>query len=785
MPPKRDPGSPSISCSSRDSSDSLPAGNADENFPFDSTIMESELSPRALQTYALNVKEECSSPVSDTDLDEKDSERFMEMVPSAASASDPDDFPDGGLRAWSVVFVVFVKTTLATYARRWGYTGSWGLVDRLYPTLSTFHPRRIHQATIRYRPLSHSLRRRQYPNHRRNLSHPALQTILALRSGMIGLGGGLTFLSVLLHNASRSIHRRVIYYHQRRLLWNFPNFCFLSRRHPQRKLRIGHGRVWVIWRFFSVIEITTIVWPFCYTIASLSRRRAADGAFSALGQVPVAAMGGTEDLGRWLGTTGTVLGLGSLCGPPLGGLLTSTDLGYTAAGHLAHRVRRCLFTDTCTAKALSFNAHSLTIATPIAICSFWLRPTPTVTSAGIIVRHGYIPNSKTLQDTSRTHTAGIPFIPSAHRILDCHSNATPALQPIVRMSELSQPAILSRSPSLSLKRSRSESLETDGPPAKRHALSQSPEHDNLAAPSEEPLDATPHPNLPEAALDEGITEEPTSSETAPASNRLPVEVLQQIFDLALPPKELLNDSLHCGPNSAWCNAMVMKRALVSVSKKWYLAGTHFLYRNITIRRVTALKALLETLSADRQLGGFVRNISLTCYVPPTYRETVQADMSGILALCPDVKSFNVLAPLADAGLVPRPAIPSTTTSLKYGPYDMPDIAVLAACSGRLEELSLYASDASEVGALALSFPLLHTLDLTLCGGAVLETFAANWDAPQLKRLTLRVFDRQRLDRRDLAMSYEHILTLLGSTLEYLAFPPINFGLPRARNAVSF
>jgi hypothetical protein len=50
---------------------------------------------------------------------------------------------------------------------------------------------------------------------------------------------------------------------------------------------------------------------------------------------------------------------------------------------------------------------------------------------------------------------------------------------------------------------------------------------------------------------------------------LPPEIVQQIFDMFIPPETLLDPSLHCGPNSAWCNAMVAKRALVLVSKDWY------------------------------------------------------------------------------------------------------------------------------------------------------------------------------------------------------------------------
>ncbi|KAJ7652944.1 MFS general substrate transporter [Mycena rosella] len=99
------------------------------------------------------------------------------------------------------------------------------------------------------------------------------------------------------------------------------------------------GAMNVLIQTITGIGIITVVWPFCRTVASLSVVALiyglTAGAFSALGAVPVAAMGGTADIGRRLGTVNTVLGLGSLCGPPLGGLLTGTSLGYKAVGYFA------------------------------------------------------------------------------------------------------------------------------------------------------------------------------------------------------------------------------------------------------------------------------------------------------------------------------------------------------------------------------------------------------------------------------------------------------------------
>ncbi|KAJ7153067.1 MFS general substrate transporter [Mycena crocata] len=85
-----------------------------------------------------------------------------------------------------------------------------------------------------------------------------------------------------------------------------------------------------------VIGITTFAWPFCRTVASLAVVSVlygfSVGGFTALGSVATAVMGGKEDLGRRIGTQNTFLGLGALCGPPLGGLFNSTAIGYKAVG---------------------------------------------------------------------------------------------------------------------------------------------------------------------------------------------------------------------------------------------------------------------------------------------------------------------------------------------------------------------------------------------------------------------------------------------------------------------
>ncbi|KAJ7167220.1 major facilitator superfamily domain-containing protein [Mycena crocata] len=141
-------------------------------------------------------------------------------------------------------------------------------------------------------------------------------TYISITAVLAGLSPNFAFYLVAIHNAMSVVGSVV--------------FGFLGDR---------LGAMNVLIQTILSIGVVTIVWPYCRTVASFTVISViyglAAGAFSALGLVPVAAMGGTEDLGRRMGTINTVLGLGGLVGPPLGGLLTSTRLGYKAVGFFA------------------------------------------------------------------------------------------------------------------------------------------------------------------------------------------------------------------------------------------------------------------------------------------------------------------------------------------------------------------------------------------------------------------------------------------------------------------
>ncbi|KAJ7924312.1 major facilitator superfamily domain-containing protein [Mycena leptocephala] len=90
------------------------------------------------------------------------------------------------------------------------------------------------------------------------------------------------------------------------------------------------------------VAALTMIWPHCRSVASITLHllwnffpgyRFLAAAYTALSYVPPAAMGGPEDIGLRIGTVNTFIGIGTLCGPPLAGLLNDTRLGYAAVGY--------------------------------------------------------------------------------------------------------------------------------------------------------------------------------------------------------------------------------------------------------------------------------------------------------------------------------------------------------------------------------------------------------------------------------------------------------------------
>ncbi|KAJ7493780.1 MFS general substrate transporter [Mycena latifolia] len=411
------------------------------------------------ETYDIATKEAHS--VCDIDPDKKDPAADIELLPSTPAASDSDDFPDGGFRAWAVVFGAF-WTAFST----WGYISSWGIFQVYYQQVVLRHstPSEISwigsiQRCIIFLPGVLVGRLFDIGYFRIPFATGSILIIVATfliplckvywhfilcQGFMIGMGCGITYgisttaithwwkkrrgLAFGIASSGSAVGGIFFPIVMRQLLddlgftwtcrivgfvlivaFGTANLC-LNRRLPPRKARGGlfgfhafrnpafavyclsnlisplglftittylttsavlaglsrnfafylvaihNGGTWlgalvfgfygdrlgpmnVLIQTITCLGIITIAWPFCHTIVSFIviaiLYGLTTGAFSALNQVAVAAMGGPEDLGRRIGTISTLLGFGGLCGPPLGGLLLSTSLGYKAVAYFA------------------------------------------------------------------------------------------------------------------------------------------------------------------------------------------------------------------------------------------------------------------------------------------------------------------------------------------------------------------------------------------------------------------------------------------------------------------
>ncbi|KIJ61210.1 hypothetical protein HYDPIDRAFT_169799 [Hydnomerulius pinastri MD-312] len=86
-------------------------------------------------------------------------------------------------------------------------------------------------------------------------------------------------------------------------------------------------------------------------------------------------------------------------------------------------------------------------------------------------------------------------------------------------------------------------------------------------------------------------------------NRLPVEILQNIFELLAPPSVFLDPQLHCGPRLPGVMHSGCAKRL-----SWYL------YRQVVIRRIDQIPLLCETLQNDK-LGSLVNDLYICCGIP--------------------------------------------------------------------------------------------------------------------------------------------------------------------------
>ncbi|KAF7798445.1 hypothetical protein EIP86_009666 [Pleurotus ostreatoroseus] len=119
-------------------------------------------------------------------------------------------------------------------------------------------------------------------------------------------------------------------------------------------------------------------------------------------------------------------------------------------------------------------------------------------------------------------------------------------------------------------------------------------------------------------------------------------VLGCIFESAFPAHEenLLDYSLSRGPNNPWCQRLRTKKAVILVSRECAVLTVKFLYRDITIRRISGLIALAETLHQKPQYGSIVKTLQLDCLVPTSMNKIAAESVCLVLDSCPKLYTLR-------------------------------------------------------------------------------------------------------------------------------------------------
>ncbi|KAL1705713.1 hypothetical protein EV121DRAFT_258218 [Schizophyllum commune] len=155
--------------------------------------------------------------------------------------------------------------------------------------------------------------------------------------------------------------------------------------------------------------------------------------------------------------------------------------------------------------------------------------------------------------------------------------------------------------------------------------------------------------------------ESCSSDVHTRVSDIPAEILQSIFDFTVAPTFLLTPGLAVRED-AWLIYMKIKRSLPLVCRSWYASANPMLYRDIALRSVGQVAALLQTLQSAPTLASLITNLTFACYVAEHHEEAYANDAALLLQLCQAVRSMSFIAtnaPLSLPQLLPllNPACP--------------------------------------------------------------------------------------------------------------------------------
>jgi hypothetical protein len=217
----------------------------------------------------------------------------------------------------------------------------------------------------------------------------------------------------------------------------------------------------------------------------------------------------------------------------------------------------------------------------------------------------------------------------------------------------------------------------------------------------------------------------------------PPEILQVIFEHAIPPNFLTDLTASFSPNSLWCRVLQQKLSLLSVCQAWYRIGIPFLYEDVSIRRIYQLGNLLHTLgsSDSSYLKDLIKTLNMHCFVPHLFHGVFKMQLTQLFEICPRLTSFSHTSPPSLAAL---PSLPPTLTHLELGEEINPSVLqeVLESLSPNLISLSIYITDLHDSN--SYSFPRLESLSFVIGISRWELRSEVRWELPRLRYLTVRM-----------------------------------------------
>ena len=222
----------------------------------------------------------------------------------------------------------------------------------------------------------------------------------------------------------------------------------------------------------------------------------------------------------------------------------------------------------------------------------------------------------------------------------------------------------------------------------------------------------------------------------------PPEILQVIFEHAIPPNFLTDLTTSFSPNSLWCRVLQQKLSLLSVCRAWYRIGVPLLYEDISIRRIYQLGNLLRTLesSDSSYLKDLIKTLNMHCFVPRVFHGVFKKQLAQLFKICPRLTSFSHTSPCYPPTLAPLPSLPPTLTHLELGeevnPSILQEVLELESLSTNLVSLSIYITDLPDSN--SYSFPRLESLSFVIGIARWELRWELCWELPRLRYLTLRM-----------------------------------------------